>query len=104
MLELFIVFSDDLLIYEFVGVKLIYFFREFTKPRRVLYLNFILAYHHIDTGPAYQMKYVTISNPYWLFSMFNEQTYTQSWLKCVVLLSVYTIFPVTFGMMKESLH
>jgi len=72
MVELFIVLSDDLIVYEFVGVNLIYNFREFTKSWGVLYLNCILAYHHINTGPAYQMKYVTTSNPYQLFSMFNE--------------------------------
>jgi len=58
------VLSDDLLIYEFVDVKLIYVFRELTKSWGVLYLNFIFAYHYIDTGPAYQMKYVTTSKPY----------------------------------------
>jgi len=31
MLELFIVVSDDLIIYESVGVNLIYIFSEFTK-------------------------------------------------------------------------
>jgi len=30
MLELFIVLSDDLLIYEFVGVNLTYIFRDYT--------------------------------------------------------------------------
>jgi hypothetical protein len=53
------VLSDKLIIYEFVGVNLIYIFREFTASWGVIYLNYILAYHHIDTGPAYQMKYVT---------------------------------------------
>jgi len=57
------VLSDELILYEFVGVNLIYIFREFTTSWGVIYLNYILAYHHIDTGPAYQMKYVTC-NPY----------------------------------------
>jgi hypothetical protein len=70
------VLSDYLLIYESVSVNLIYIFREFTKSWGVLYLNYILAYHYINIGPAYQMKYFTTSNPYSLFSMFNEQTYT----------------------------
>jgi len=64
MLELFIVVSDDLIIYESIGVNLIYIFREFTNSWGVLYLNYRLAYHHIDTESVYQMKYVTTSNPY----------------------------------------
>ena len=66
MLELFRVLSDDLLIYkyEFDGINLMYTFREFTKSCGVLYLNYVLECHHSNTGPAYQLKYVTTTNPY----------------------------------------
>ena len=47
MLKLLIAVNDDLIIYESIGVNLIYIFREFTKSRGVLYLNYRLAYHHI---------------------------------------------------------
>jgi len=58
MLELFIVVSDDLIIYEPVGVNLIYIFREFTK-----------------SGSAIIELYTCISSYQYWVSISNEICY-----------------------------